>query len=345
MNPLPTHAPPALRILVVEAVRAAAIDLQRTLQDLGYGDCAVAASAEQAMQMAATESPDLVFIDIHLKRADDGFDTAARLAEAHDPSFLFISAQSGEADLQHALEGSRFHYAASPFEPEQVRQVMKDALSIKRGPGLTRAELGVFLVQDSVTGLGNPRKLQHALRREWERCELEGAQLAVLAAELDNFEAYAAHHGQEAGEACLADFARTLEVHCMRARDVACHMEGPKFTVLLPATHPEGASLVGGWIVQAVRDLQSGPAFSAPSITVSVGVSVTQPEADADPQELLRKAERALAAAQDLGGNNVVAAGLPRGAQQPTSVWWKNETPGRHGRAGEGSTRSGRADR
>lgn len=337
MNPLPPTAPPALRILVVEAVRAASIDLLRTLQELGYADCIVASSAEQAMQMAANQPPDLVFIDIRLKREDDGFETAARLAEAHETAFIFISAQSGEADLQHALDGSRFQYAVNPFEPEQVRQAMSDTLSVPRGPGMARVELGLLLIHDPLTGLGNPRKLQRALRREWERCELEGAQLAVLAAELDNFEAYTAHHGTEAGETSLADFARTLEVHCMRARDVACHIEGPRFTVLLPATHPEGAGLVGGWIVQAVRDLQSGPAFAAPSITASVGVSVTQPSADADPQELLQKAERALAAARDLGGNNVVAAGLPRGAHQAASVWWKNETPGWHGRAGEGA--------
>jgi len=194
---------------VVEAVRAASIDLLRTLHGLGYADCAVAASAEQAMPMAVSQPPDLVFIDIRLNREDDGFETAARLREAHEAAFIFISARSGEADLRHALDGSRFQYAVSPLEPEQVRQAISDTLSVPRRPGLTRVELGLLLIHDPLTGLGNPHELQ--------------------------------------------------------------------------------------------RDLQPGPAFAAPSITASVGVSVTQPSADTDPQELRQKAERALAAAQTSG--------------------------------------------
>ena len=62
------------KILVVEDEGVVALEIQNGLKSLGYGVPAIASSGEEAIKKAEETHPDLVLMDIKLKRDMDGIE-------------------------------------------------------------------------------------------------------------------------------------------------------------------------------------------------------------------------------------------------------------------------------
>jgi diguanylate cyclase (GGDEF)-like protein len=140
--------------------------------------------------------------------------------------------------------------------------------------------------------------LTQDLRREWNRCAAEGIPLALLIVALDP--PNVGHNGE-----ILAHLDRALRVHCARARDIVDRRADSIFVALLPDTPPSGARHVGGQIVEAMRHAPE------PVATVSVGVATVVPSENDESTSLLTRAERALRAAQNQGGNRCAGGSTP----------------------------------
>ena len=61
-----------VKILIVEDESIVAKDIQYSLIKLGYTVCGIASNAEKAIELAASELPDLVLMDIMLKGEING---------------------------------------------------------------------------------------------------------------------------------------------------------------------------------------------------------------------------------------------------------------------------------
>jgi PleD family two-component response regulator len=136
------------------------------------------------------------------------------------------------------------------------------------------------------------------LRREWNRCAAEGIPLALLIVALDP--PPAGHNGE-----ILAHLDRALRVHCARDRDIVDRRADGIFVALLPDTPPPGARHVGEQIVEAMHHAPE------PVATVSVGVAAVVPSENDEATSLLTRAERALHAAQNQGGNRCAGGSTP----------------------------------
>ncbi len=318
----------APRILIVEATKAAAVDLATVLRELGHGNCTIAASCDEALAKAAEIAPDVVFVDIHLAHHDDGFDAAHRIALMHNKAaVVFLSTRTDEDDLRHALADSPFGYVAASFEASSLRQAMDAALANRARGAATAKELAELVVTDVLTGVQNRRGLQRSIRHEWRRCASEGAPLTLLMVNLDRFHTFNIHNGNAAGDECLIDLAGAMKAHCIRRRDRVARWNDVEFAALLPATDSPGARHVGNRIVEAVRDLMAGRAISpdSPALTASVGVAAANPEEGGTPEALLEKAKHALNTAKQEGGDRVVGGSAPAPAPAPrfnlATVW------------------------
>jgi len=64
------------RVLVVEDEQIVAEDLKMTLEDLGYVVVGIASSGERAIDLADSERPDLILMDIMLAGEMDGISAA-----------------------------------------------------------------------------------------------------------------------------------------------------------------------------------------------------------------------------------------------------------------------------
>jgi CheY-like chemotaxis protein len=108
-----------VRILVVEDQDSIRRMIEALVQARGYEVTAVA-SGTKAIDVAATEPPDLVLLDLMLPGQYDGFEVCRRLRE--DPStrrvpVVIISALDDEQSRKRAADAGATAYYTKPFSP------------------------------------------------------------------------------------------------------------------------------------------------------------------------------------------------------------------------------------
>jgi CheY-like chemotaxis protein/uncharacterized protein YegP (UPF0339 family) len=114
-SPMPSRSPASKRILIVEDELIIAQDLCAVLEELGYTVVGTAASAEEALQMAGEQHPDLVLMDIRLPGPTDGIQTANALRNQYHLPVVFLTANTDAQTLDRALEAEPSGYLAKPY--------------------------------------------------------------------------------------------------------------------------------------------------------------------------------------------------------------------------------------
>ena len=115
-------------ILIVEDERIVARDLQGTLEKLGYAVCGLAATGEDAVDLALGSRPDLVLMDIVLAGEMSGVDAAMKIREVADIPVVYLTAYADDATLQRAKVSEPFGYLVKPFEERELHTSIEMAL-------------------------------------------------------------------------------------------------------------------------------------------------------------------------------------------------------------------------
>jgi diguanylate cyclase len=131
---------------------------------------------------------------------------------------------------------------------------------------------------DSLTGLGNRRRLDIALAAEIARARRQRYSLALIMLDIDYFKRFNDRYGHTAGDECLRVVARAIATSLKRPADLACRYGGEEFLVILPDTDAEGAAQVAADILSALRELKLEH-LDNPSgiVTASAGVASCVP--------------------------------------------------------------------
>jgi diguanylate cyclase (GGDEF)-like protein len=131
---------------------------------------------------------------------------------------------------------------------------------------------------DPLTGIGNHRAFEDAVRREIARGGRRSAPLSLVYIDLDRFKELNDSRGHPQGDALLRIVGGALEAS-VRAVDSAARVGGDEFAVLLPDTGPEACRQV----VTRIRDrLRSSARQAGFWNTFSVGaVTFERPPEDA----------------------------------------------------------------
>ncbi|MBD2081774.1 response regulator [Leptolyngbya sp. FACHB-17] len=116
------------RILVVEDESVVAWHVQEVLQTFGYQVIAIATSARQAIQIATTQRPDLVLMDICLQGKSDGVSAAEYLYLKLNLPVVYLTAHADEYTLRRATETSPFGYLIKPFHEADLHTTIQVAL-------------------------------------------------------------------------------------------------------------------------------------------------------------------------------------------------------------------------
>jgi PAS domain S-box-containing protein len=120
------------RVLVVEDENIVAIDIQRGLKRLGYEVPAVLNSGDEAVRMAAELMPDLILMDIQIKGARDGIDTAEEIWNRFRIPIIFLTAYADERTIERAKKTEPFGYILKPFEESDLHTSIEMALKKHR---------------------------------------------------------------------------------------------------------------------------------------------------------------------------------------------------------------------
>jgi diguanylate cyclase (GGDEF)-like protein len=164
---------------------------------------------------------------------------------------------------------------------------------------------------DPLTGAYNRRTFHDIAEREIARARRAGQPLSIIVVDIDHFRPVNEQHGNRAGDEVLrrvADLIRTA----LRKEDMLVRYGGEEFLVMLPEVPGPGAVVVAGRIRKAVEAETLRIEGRTLQLTVSVGVSARLDEGPESIENLLARADEALALAKQRGRNRVVALSLGR---------------------------------
>ncbi|WLH15302.1 sensor domain-containing diguanylate cyclase [Pseudomonas hefeiensis] len=158
---------------------------------------------------------------------------------------------------------------------------------------------------DSLTGLGNRRRLDIALADEIRRARRQDTSLALIMLDVDYFKRFNDKYGHAAGDDCLRATAGAIQQAIKRPGDLAVRYGGEEFTILLPDTHSAGAGRIAQDILESIRALNIEHSdHPLGLVTASAGITTCRPSTeDVTPAMLIKAADAFLYLAKNTGRN------------------------------------------
>ena len=190
-----------------------------------------------------------------------------------------------------------------PIGEGWVVAMIRDA----RDRARTEAELFHRATHDPLTGLANRAMLDDRLAQAWHRWRRGGTGVTALFVDLDRFKRVNDLDGHQAGDVVLQAVATALTRTC-RPSDTVARVGGDEFVVVAEDLDADGAACLAERVVAAVGAAvrSCGPGAAA-AVGVSVGVATSVP--GETPEGLLRRADTAMYAAKQQGGDRSATAG------------------------------------
>lgn len=105
-----------INVLVVEDESIVSKDIQHSLKKLGYFVAGAAATGEKALELARSERPDVVLMDIMLKGDMNGVEVAEVVKRELSIPVIFLTAYADEATLSKAKVTEPYGYIIKPFK-------------------------------------------------------------------------------------------------------------------------------------------------------------------------------------------------------------------------------------
>ncbi|MDB5028706.1 MAG: hypothetical protein JWO66_2395 [Candidatus Eremiobacteraeota bacterium] len=168
-------------------------------------------------------------------------------------------------------------------------------------------ELAALAMIDDLTRLGNRRRFDEWMDREWRRAIRSRTSLTCLMIDVDCFKSYNDSRGHQAGDGVLQVIAGQIAMSIRRPCDLAARYGGDEFVVLLSDTDAFGGQQIAEKIrtgVYATAIDQAGNPHNV--VTVSIGVASSRPNLGAESGDLLKAADAALYEAKRDGRNRTV---------------------------------------
>jgi PAS domain S-box-containing protein len=120
------------RILIVEDEAIIAMDLQSKLKALGYIVTSIVDNGEAALKKAEADQPDLILMDIRIKGAMDGIETAALIRERSGIPVVFTTAYLEEERIDRAKITMPFGYLLKPYRERDLKVTLEMALYVAK---------------------------------------------------------------------------------------------------------------------------------------------------------------------------------------------------------------------
>jgi two-component system cell cycle response regulator len=301
------------RVMVVDDSAGIRRLLSARLRRAGY-QVAEAANGREALRTYQREPSEVVITDVSMPGLG-GLELLAELRAVVGPPEVILLTGVRADDAQSAVQalrlGAHDYITKAPAALEAVVLAVERALEKWRlreqNERLVR-ELRTLSLTDDLTGLGNRRAFDDALRREVARAHRFDQPLTLALLDLDHFKRVNDTLGHAAGDRVLVSFAGRLKAEA-RLSDAIFRYGGEEFVVILFGTPLGGGVRFAERLraAAAVRPLAAGEHRLA--VTVSVGVAQLEPADDDSGLTVFTRADAALYKAKGAGRNRVMAEG------------------------------------
>jgi len=120
------------KILIVEDEVIIALDLKKTLKDLGYSLVGTVTSGEEAVKAAGKMHPDLILMDIKLQGHINGLEAGKKIQDKFNIPVIYITAYSDKKTFGLIKKtNSSFFHITKPFINEEICAVVEKVLAKK----------------------------------------------------------------------------------------------------------------------------------------------------------------------------------------------------------------------
>ena len=110
------------RALIVDDEFLIAFDLESSMRELGFDECTVASNENDAIELAKSNPPDVVVMDVYLGGIRAGIETGRWLHEVVGTPVVFVTAHSDDETIE------RIHKAV-PGAPVLSKPVYRETLA------------------------------------------------------------------------------------------------------------------------------------------------------------------------------------------------------------------------
>ncbi|SAL76224.1 diguanylate cyclase [Caballeronia peredens] len=169
-------------------------------------------------------------------------------------------------------------------------------------------ELERLSFSDSLTGVGNRRRFDDVMAREWDAARASGKPLSLVMIDIDFFKSYNDYYGHLQGDECLKRIARVLgdaagDTHFLG------RFGGEEFALILADTDAEAAMRVAERCRTLIADEAIAHVRSPHNqqVTASFGVGTVLPGDRMDVTTFINLTDAQLYQAKDNGRNRIAA--------------------------------------
>jgi len=163
------------------------------------------------------------------------------------------------------------------------------------------------VIRDSMTQLYNHQHFRQLLQNELARAMRYKKPLSLLFGDIDNFKAINDTYGHLAGDLTIKALATKLRIET-RNSDHAARYGGEEFAIILTETTIEGAKVIAERLRSEIESMDITYGDKSISITLSFGIADLTDNNQADIDELISRADKALYQAKEQGKNRCAIA-------------------------------------
>ncbi len=265
-------------------------------------DVIVALDGESALEAVCENRVDLILLDIMMPIMN-GYAVCRKLKEkeiTQDIPVIFISAKDDQESILSAYEEGAIDYITKPFKPLELLARVTTQLRVKE----LIEHLEYISSYDQMSGVYNRRKFFELSQKKFLQSQNN---LYAVMIDIDNFKSINDTHGHSDGDKVIEFAAQTIYKN-LGQDSIFGRIGGEEFAILCSDTSKQDFMQSMQMIREMIENLEviSGRGESI-RFTISLGVAKVATETQSL-DELLKKADRALYEAKDLGRNRVVFA-------------------------------------
>jgi len=262
-----------------------------------------------AFQMLKTERIDLILLDYILPSGNGvQFLTEMEEKEIEIPTVM-VTGKGDEEIASRVIQIGAYDYLpkANISSPSLSRVIM-NAMEKYRLKGEVKnamKRMAEMSTRDELTGLYNRRYFMDILDRGVAEANRYTKDLVLCMFDLDHFKKVNDTYGHPAGDKVLIEVSKILN-NSIRKSDIPCRYGGEEFVVLFPSTDLADAQSFCERFRKKVEAHSTSYESSEVRITVSIGVVKYVHSKNESPEDLIKRADKALYMAKDQGRNRVL---------------------------------------
>ncbi|MBI3895195.1 MAG: diguanylate cyclase [Acidobacteria bacterium] len=285
------------------------------LQKLGY-EVVVVSDGAQALSLLQHESAHCLAILDWMMPGMDGPQVCREVRKSRTEPYVYIlllTAMSEAQDVVRGMEAGADDYVTKPFKPEELKARLRAGvriLELQEQLIAARESFRFHATHDPLTGLWNRTAVLAALRRELVRARRKKTAVGIILADVDHFKQINDTWGHLMGDAVLKETARRMSA-AVREYDAVGRYGGEEFLIVVPGSDGLGTVNLGERIRAAISERPVEREGIKTSVTVSFGITASDPANEVGVESLLQWADSALYRAKNNGRNRVELAAFP----------------------------------